>query len=324
MHPTTATIEPKTQAAAPTTRRQRRRPAKTRTFSATLLALLGAGDLWDGGDMRSNNIRPVFAMFAASQETMPPFLANLQRGNFAKLDTHLSPDYKTPNYRWAERLEFLRSARYRATLQTIDDDGQQLTVATLYLPDLFAFNPGFLPTDTITFIQHTPSWWLDQQRPALAADPEQRAGIMRHADRLALTTPQRPTASNPRLRDQPPPEPPLSEREVLDLTLTAIRFAGHIDKYTAKPIPREPEFCLHLYVRALQQDRIACLPAQYDTALPHRCYRAAQTIPAAAWGYANVNLAPPTIVATTANTLDAFLARQVADYDVLRRRAAAA
>lgn len=125
---------------------------KGRTFHSLLLASVEADLLWSGA--QSENMRPVWAMFAGSQHELRAFMANLASGRFAVVD------YNGYRPRKQDRVEFLRSAGYQTIWQR-EDEG---CVATIFLPDVFKLDPGMVDPDGIGFVLLPTRQWCEQQR----------------------------------------------------------------------------------------------------------------------------------------------------------------
>lgn len=135
-------IEPKTE-------------GKGRTFRAVLLASIEADLLWSNRSSGSDNMRPVWAMFAGSDQELRAFMANLTTGR------KITCEKRYGYYRSGkeDRLEFLKSARY----QTIWQREEEGLLATVYLPDLFKLDPGMVDPAGIGFILLPTQEWHDRQ-----------------------------------------------------------------------------------------------------------------------------------------------------------------
>lgn len=131
---------------------------KGRTFSANCLAYIEADSLWDNGS--SEDIRPVWSVFANSENELRPFITNLTLGKKAVFE---SSGYR----RKAEKLALLKSVKYRSLVQK-ETEGN---ICTLFLADLFRLDPGFVDPNYAKFlIIPTKEWCLAQNiksRPIL-------------------------------------------------------------------------------------------------------------------------------------------------------------
>lgn len=149
-----------------TSKKTRRRPRKTRTFSARLLGCLTADGLWElgpeGGDVR----RPVWLAYFATVGAAKPFTANLRAGRRASIDDRV-------------RIEVPRSSEHRWTTQPVP--GGVVTVA--YLPELFHLEPPVPFTDDVRFVMAPSRRWVDEQARALE---EELGDDARDAARAAL------------------------------------------------------------------------------------------------------------------------------------------
>lgn len=135
---------------------------KGRTFRAVLLASVEADLLWNGGSSKSNDsMRPVWAMFAGSDQELRAFMANLTTGRTVQCEKRYGY-YRSGK---EDRLEFLKSARY----QTIWQREEEGTLATVYLPDLFKLDPGMVDPAGIGFVLlPTQEWHAQQALPTMA------------------------------------------------------------------------------------------------------------------------------------------------------------
>jgi len=143
----TLTITPKPAAA-------QRPEQKTRSFSAGLVAYVTADQLWPGGEAQTKAIRPIWLQLVGTPDAVRPVVINLQAGRLADM-TNPAAGYTrgTP-----PRVELLRSGGYQWQWQRSDHG----VVATAYLPDLVALDPGMIDPDRCAFVCLTPRWWVDQ------------------------------------------------------------------------------------------------------------------------------------------------------------------
>jgi hypothetical protein len=150
---------------------------KGRSFAAYLMACVRADALFDAamtdtGDM----VRPVWAMFGASEAALRPFVANLQCGRQA-----LYPDNRHGR-RAKSGVELLRSASYRYSFQSHAEG----MVVTAYLPELFDLDPGMVDPSGVRFVMLPPAWWVARQTIPTAeiAAHVERCGFTVEADSL--------------------------------------------------------------------------------------------------------------------------------------------
>lgn len=188
---------------------------KGRSFSATCLAYVEADGLWSGGESDTDNIRPVFAMFAGSENELRPFVTNLTMGRRANFPER----YRSKK----ERMEFLKSTRYKVTWQR-EHEG---SIATLYLPELFQIDPGMVDPAGVKFVLLPTLEWCENQYIKTQA-------IVRHVRELFPALPKE--ADNKWLASMVP---------------TAFLFSVYLDRRTRCPIYSDGRFYLQLLVACL-------------------------------------------------------------------------
>lgn len=128
---------------------------KTRSFSAGLVAYVTADQLWDGGKATTDTIRPIWLQVAGTSGAIRPFVTNLQAGRVAAMtrtSASSSARSKPP------RIELLRTAGYHWHWQRTAHG----VIATAYLPEPVALDPGMIDPDRCAFVCLTPRWWVDQ------------------------------------------------------------------------------------------------------------------------------------------------------------------
>lgn len=185
---------------------------KGRTFHALMLASVEADLLWSGG--QSDNMRPIWAMFAGSQQELRAFMANLATGRFAVVDRN---GYRSGKQ---DRIEFLRSARYQTIWQR-EDEG---CVATMYLPDLFKLDPGMVNPAGVGFVLLPTQEW--HARQSIDTAP-----LARHLERCgAAGTPE----------------------WAAEWGVTAHLFAAYLDRRTRCPLVADGRFYIQLMAACLQ------------------------------------------------------------------------
>jgi hypothetical protein len=281
---------------------------KTRRFTGELLAVAMADPLWSGG--KDGTIRPVWAMFAGSDQELPVFMANLKTGKKAEFT---GTTRYTSRYGSANKVELLKSAGYHFAYQHIEQESGRVSVACVYLPDFFIFDPGMVDPERICFLSLAPRWWIDREGALLRADTERRESVLEHARRLRITLPQH-EGNTWTVR--------LSEKEVLDLSLQAALWAGALDKRTMKPLVPEPAFCLHLYLHALKEGLASFSRApDYYRADRDDPWDFARSTTQWAWhsrGLPQVGMTQESVATYCTQTqLDDFLSRQIKEYFLL-------
>lgn len=193
---------------------------KGRTFRAMCLATIEADALWPGGV--SDDRRPVWSMFAGSENELRPFATNLQLGRKAQAVTN---GYSK---RDKDRIELLKSARYALSYQR-EAEG---SIATAYLPDLFRLDPGMVDPSGARFVLAPTKVWLEAQ----TVDVEM---LTRHVTALAERGLRAPAEN---------------EAEVLPLLAPmAYLFAAYLDRRTRLPLLSDGRFYLQLLLACLDQ-----------------------------------------------------------------------
>ncbi len=125
---------------------------KGRSFEAHLLAA-AVGNYFEGSSCEW--LRPVWAMFAASEHELRPFVANLRLGKKARTagdDVH-------------ERIEFMRSVGYTATWQRTSAG----SIVSLFHPDVVRLDPGMVD-GAIQFVMLVPETYCASQKIERAED----------------------------------------------------------------------------------------------------------------------------------------------------------
>ena len=190
---------------------------KGRSFRALLLASVEADTLWDGGATDTDAMRPVWAMFAGSDQELRPFATNLQMGRKA-----IFPKRKSGYSRAKEdKLELLKSAAYEYAWQR-EPEG---SVVTTFLPDLFSLDPGMIDPKGIKFIMLPTVEWKSAQK--IDVGP-----IVKHARNF---------------------KHPVTEEQFVEWTPLAFLFAAYLDRRTRCPIPPDGRFHLQLLLAALRE-----------------------------------------------------------------------
>ena len=193
------TIEPKTE-------------GKGRAFRALMLASVEADLLWSTSQFES--MRPIWAMFAGSQEELRAFMANLASGRAASVDQN---GYRRNKQ---ERVEFLRSAGY----QTIWQREEEGCLATIFLPELFKLDPGMVDPSGIGFVLLPSEQWHQAQQVDTLP-------LQRHLGRCDLGVPGEWAA---------------------EWGVTAHLFAAYVDRRTRCPLIADARFYVQLMASCLQ------------------------------------------------------------------------
>ncbi len=118
---------------------------KGRSFRATAVALATADGLWNPA---GSTIRPVYAVFAGTDQELKFFVANLKAGKKAQSSNRSKSSDK-------ERLEFLKTVKYNVAWQR-EAEG---TIVTIFHPELFVLDPGMIDPDGIRVCLFVPTDW---------------------------------------------------------------------------------------------------------------------------------------------------------------------
>jgi len=207
---------------------------KTRQFQAELLAYVQGDMLWEGGKAETDNIRPVWAMFAGSEQELRPFVANLQSGKRAEVPTTGYSSHSAPT-----RYEFLRRSGYRYLWQRVaSEEGQNAALVTVYLPELFRLDPGMLDPNLCQFVMLPPRWWVEAQKEKLIQDIDLCGFLLSHAKAVRLKSFGKVG---------------FTDKDLLAQLPQAAYFAAYLDRRTKNPLPDSLDFYLQLYFYALRE-----------------------------------------------------------------------
>lgn len=209
-----ATIEPQVE-------------GKGRSFSALCLASVEADSLWDGGQTNLDEKRPVWAMFAGSEQELRPFMANLRTGRRI--------EFPLITYGRNKRMSFLKSAKHAISWQR-EVEG---TAATVYLPDLFQMDPGMVDPAGAAFVVLPTDAWSKSQVIDLAP-------LVQHVKPLV-----------PLGYDR---EPVLTDDAIAEMIPLAFLFAAYLDRRTRCPLLADGRFYLQLMLACLAEG-LASMPS---------------------------------------------------------------
>lgn len=192
---------------------------KGRTFRATFLAAVEADLLWEGGETVTDNTRPIWAMFAGSDNELRAFMANLASGRKATF-----PQKRYDYRRKADCIEILKSYGYRVTWQR-EPEG---SIATIMMPELFQIDPGMVDPKGATFVMLPTQEWAEQQ----SMDVDTVFSLIEHARACGF-------------KDQ-------SEAELADWGLLSFLFATYLDRRTRCPLFADGRFYLQIMLSCLK------------------------------------------------------------------------
>jgi hypothetical protein len=255
---------------------------KGRAFHAVLLASVEADQLWAGGNTSTDNIRPVWAMFAGSDQELRAFVANLQMGRKANLQ-------RAGYYRRGkeDRVEFLKSSGF----QTIWQREEEGSLVTVFLPELFQMDPGMVDQEVIRFVLLPTQGWHKKQE--IDAAP-----LIKHAKKCGYTL---------------PPE------RIAELAATSFLFSAYLDRRTRCPLVADGRFYMQLMLGCLKSGA-ATFAATSDYSYnreepfgvhPHRQYYERNT--------ADVGLLPGIAFHAGHTSFEELLAQEVALFFKLTR-----
>ena len=205
---------------------------KGRTFFATLLASAEADTLWEGGQTDTDDERPIFAMFSASDAEMRPFHANLVLGHKVLYGG------ETHGFRSASRsdkLVLLKTAGYEYTWQR-ETEGAILTAR---MADLFRFDPGMVDPKGATFVLMPDKRYLASQKIDGVKE------IVEHSVKLGF---------------------PVSAADLEALVPMAFLFCATLDRRTRAPLYHDGRFYLQVMLACLSKG-LASWPSE-----PHRSW----------------------------------------------------
>jgi len=249
---------------------------KGRSFGAVLLASVEADLLWAGGQSVSENIRPVWAMFAGSDQSLRAFMANLTTGHKAKC---VASSYRSRN---ADQIELLRSAGYQVAWQR-EAEG---SIATVFLPELFQLDPGMVDPEGVRFVLLPTQEWYEAQT---VADTH---SMVRHVRRVGYDLP---------------------VAQVATWVPLSFLFAAYLDRRTRCPLIADGRFYLQLMVACLQQGlaSFSTVPDRvyHDAGFGHHPKNLFHEV-----GTLDVGLHPGLAFNSDHLTLEALLAREVERY----------
>lgn len=251
---------------------------KGRAFQALCLAAIKADCLWPGGETATQDFRPVWVMFAGSDNSVRPFVANLTLGRKAEFDDKGS-NYFFCGARGANRMEILRSAKF----QTVYQRETEGTLVTSFLPDLFKLDPGMVDVSGIRFIVlPTREWFLKQTMDV--------RNIVAYAMRLGY---------------------PVDEGQLATLIPISFLFAAYLDRRTRCPLLSDDRFYIQLLLACLSEGL-----ASWGSAAEHSYHTAPEfgrhsRFMFYEYGTADVGLLPGIACKASHEDMETMLAAQV-------------
>ncbi len=208
---------------------------KARSFTATCLGIITANGLFP--ESGGKTIRPVWAVFAGSETSLKPFIANLRTGRKASNRMGRQSD--------SDRLEFIKSSQFHVHWQK-EPSG---TLVTIHHPELFKLDPGMTDPEQVRFVLVVPEDWASAQE-----------GLDPFAVDYVLG-----------LQEFPCWECPLTKNELTRLLPTAYLFAAYLDRRTHMPLITDGRFYLQILCSALKKG-VASFPGN-DIKYNHNYHR---------------------------------------------------
>ena len=209
---------------------------KGRAFRALKISAVMADSLWEMGSGDKHD-RPVYATFAASENELRPFVANLLCGRPAASN---SKSYRSRN---KAGYEFMKSAGYKVIYQRHEAG----SVATIFLPDLVGLDPGMVDPKEIKFVVVPGADYLAREAAHMPVDD-----VVHYAWRLPVVE----TVNEPQ-RDWHGHvyshwTEPLPKDKIRDLVPLSYLFALYLSNRSRAPIPPDGRFYLQLLLRCLK------------------------------------------------------------------------
>lgn len=206
---------------------------KGRSFRALGLSTVMANGLWDKSD-GGNFERPVYASFAASEGEIRPFVANLMTGRQA---------LKGGNNHRKAGYEFLKSIGYKVFYQRHEEG----TVATLYLPDLCALDPGMVDPEGIKFVMLPGKAYLAREAARMPV-----AEIVRYARHLPFVKEKNTPVEDWRGHVSADWTEPLSVEVLTDMVPLSYLFTLFLGNRSRSPVPPDGKFFISLFLTCLK------------------------------------------------------------------------
>lgn len=257
---------------------------KGRTFSAACLATVEASGIWAVD--RTDDTRPLWAMFAGSDAELRAFAANLQMGKKAMFGSGSNRSKR------GDRLELLRSAGYAFAWQR--DAERDVSIVTAYVPDFFRVDPGMVDPSGAHFVCLPTQAWMDAQ----TFDRRELVAIVQHAEKINSGR---------------------SVEELIALVPMAFLFAVYLDRRTRAPLLADGRFYLQLLLAALA-DGLASWPTNgtYHYTHSENDWGINKALGFCCIDTATVGLARGLAFSASHEAVEAFLAREVATFFALQ------
>jgi hypothetical protein len=256
--------------------------AKTRSFRGVVFATVHADGIWETGRAAKDVVRPLCSVIGADDAEAGPLMANLRLGR--KFGDR-PPNTKADTYKFTT-YEFVRSASYRWKPQRHPEGA----IYQVFVPDLYAADPGMVDPDRCTFALLPALSWLDAYPLDIDAMIDHQRGM------------------TPRREDELPDD----SEEMRVLARIAPLWLVYLDRRTTCPLVPDPRFALQLLVAGLAADVVT----RGNTM---KTYGDRKSWGRGMWSYeeeglADMKFAPGLATNVEHKVLEPFLADQVARY----------
>lgn len=214
---------------------------KGRAFCAMHVASVSADALWELGKSDKHD-RPVYATFAASDGEIHPFVANLLCGRPA------IPVPSDRTYRGRRGTdsgyEFMKSVGYKVAWQRHEEG----TLATLYLPELLALDPGMVDPKGVKFVVVPGADYLAAEARKMPV-----AEIVAYARKLPFVKEENEPERDYQGHVLRGWEEPLSRELLVEMVPLSYLFTLYLSNRSRAPIPPDGKFYLQLLLACLKQ-----------------------------------------------------------------------
>lgn len=213
---------------------------KGRAFRAMRLCVVMADSLWEYGESEKHH-RPIYASFIGSENELRPFVANLLCGRPAVAKNDSYRDYRRSS---GAGYEFMKSATYKTLWQRFEEGA----VATVYLPELLALDPGMVDPKGIKFVALPGAAYLENEATKMDV-----TDCVTYVRSLPLVK-----GVNEPYRDYNGHIPsywkePLPEELLAAMVPLSYLFTLYLSNRSRAPIPPDGRFYLQLLVACLHQ-----------------------------------------------------------------------
>jgi len=214
---------------------------KGRAFRAMKVSAVMADGLWpQSGNKDGKYDRPVCATFVSSEGEIRPFVANLLSGR---------PAIPLGNSNYHRRhgtdsgYEFMKSVGYKAFFFRVEEG----TAATVYLPDLFAVDPGMVDPSGARFV-------ILESKDKLAKEAEKMEveDTVDYVRALPMVKEVNEAEKDWRGTVREGWKEPLSKEVLADMVPMAYLFTLYLSNRSRAPIPPDGRFYVQFLVACLK------------------------------------------------------------------------